>query len=131
MTDWVWLDEAVALAVHDLSINLYGGAPGVRDEVLLKSALEAAMQRAVACDHTDAVEAAAAYTSTIIGAFPFVEGNLRTGFLLGAMLLELNGWRLTAGEDDVTQAVQHLASGLLDEAGYTEFLRANVVAKGE
>jgi death-on-curing protein len=57
---------------------------------------------------------------------PFVEGNKRTGFLLGILLLELNGHRFNASEEAAAQAVLELAAGTLDEDGYCGFLRANV-----
>lgn len=39
MRAWIWLDERDALAVHDRSLSLHGGAPGVRDIGLPCSAL--------------------------------------------------------------------------------------------
>ena len=39
MTEFVWSDEADARAIHDLVLSEHGGAPGLRDEGLLKSAL--------------------------------------------------------------------------------------------
>ncbi len=57
---------------------------------------------------------------------PFIDGNKRTGFVVGILFLELNGYRFTASEADAAQAVLELAAGTLDEAGYTtNFLRAN------
>ncbi|MCY3757350.1 MAG: type II toxin-antitoxin system death-on-curing family toxin, partial [Acidobacteria bacterium] len=57
-----------------------------------------------------------------------VDGNKRTGFVVGVLFLELNGYRFTAKEEIATQAVLELAAGTLDEAGYTAFLRANTQA---
>jgi death-on-curing protein len=45
---------------------------------------------------------------------------------VAGVLLELNGFDFKASEEDATQAVLPLAAGTLDEAGYTEWLRANV-----
>ena len=56
---------------------------------------------------------------------PFVECNNRTAFVAGILFLELNGFHFTASEEAAAQAVLQLASGNLDEAGYTRFLRAN------
>ena len=70
-------------------------------------------------------EMAAAYTSGIVGNHPFVDGNKRTGFVVGILFLELNGYRFAASEQEAAQAVLELASGDLDEVGYTAFLRAN------
>jgi death-on-curing protein len=69
---------------------------------------------------------AAAYTAGIIRNHPFVDGNKRTAFVVGALFLEINGYRFTATEEDATQAVLGLAAGTLDEASFTRWLRANV-----
>lgn len=65
---------------------------------------------------------AAAYTSGIVNNHPFIDGNKRTGFLIGAVFLELNGYRLTATEEDAANAVLGMAAGKLSEVDYAEFL---------
>jgi death on curing protein len=98
----------------------------VRDEGLLHSALTRPRQRANYDEKADVIDLAVAYTAGIIRNHPFVDGNKRTGFLIGILFLELNGYRFTAPEATTTNAVIELAAGTLDEAGYTAFLRANV-----
>jgi death-on-curing protein len=68
---------------------------------------------------------AALYAAGIVRNHPFVDGNKRTGFVLGVLFLELHGFAFTASEEDATQAVMGLASGALEEAGYTAWLREN------
>jgi death-on-curing protein len=68
---------------------------------------------------------AAAYTWGIVRNHPFADGNKRTGFVVGILFLELNGYRFNASEGDTAQMVLQLASGNLDEAGYIAFLRAH------
>jgi death-on-curing protein len=68
---------------------------------------------------------AATYTWGIVRNHPFVDGNKRTGFVVGVLFLELNGYRFNASEEDAAQMVLELASGNLDEAGYIAFLRAH------
>jgi death-on-curing protein len=103
----VWVDVRDALALHDHLLALHGGAAGLRDDALLESALARPQQHF-------------AYGE------PFVDGNKRTGFVVGILFLELNGYRFTASEEEAAQAVLQLASGSLDESGYLAFLRANV-----
>ena len=69
---------------------------------------------------------ATAYTAGIVRNHPFVDGNKRTGFVVGILFLELNGYRFTATEEDAAQAVLALAERTLDEPSYSAFLRANV-----
>ncbi len=125
MKETVWIDEREALALHDRLLALNGGAAGVRDDGLLKSALARPQQYQAYGGSSDAVELAAIYTAGIVCNHPFVDGNKRTGFVIGILFLELNGYRFNASEEDAAQAVMTLAAGKLDEAGYGAFLRAN------
>ena len=122
----VWIDERDALALHDSLLALHGGAAGLRDDGLLKSALARPRQQFAYAESPDIVDMAAAYTWGIVRNHPFIDGNKRTGFVVGILFLELNGYRFTASEEDAAQAVLELAAGNLDEAGYSAFLRANV-----
>ena len=127
MTAWIWVDERLALAIHERSIMLHGGAARVRDAGLLQSALARPLQVAAYGEAADVIDLATAYTAGIIRNHPFVDGNKRAGFVVGILFLELNGLRFTASEEVATQAVMGLAAGTLDEAGYGAFLRGNVV----
>lgn len=126
MKDPLWIDERDALALHERLLSLHGGAEGLRGAELLQSAM-ARPRHLDACGKApDIVDLAAAYTAGIIRNHPFVDGNKRTGFVIGILFLELNGYRFTASEEDAAQAVLALAAGRLDEAAYASFLRANV-----
>jgi death on curing protein len=122
----IWVDERDALAVHDRLLALHGGAAGLRDEALLKSALARARQLFAYAEAPDLIDMATAYTSGIIRNHPFMDGNKRTGFVAGILLLEVNGYSFTASEEEAAQAVLGLDAESLDEAGYNAFLRANV-----
>ncbi|MGC2209185.1 MAG: type II toxin-antitoxin system death-on-curing family toxin [Candidatus Korobacteraceae bacterium] len=126
MKEPVWIDEHDALALHDRLLALHGGAAGVRDDALLKSALARPQQHRAYGGSPDAVELAAIYTAGIVRNHPFVDGNKRTGFVVGILFLELNGYLFHASEEDAAQAVIALAAGKLDEGGYCNFLRVNV-----
>jgi death-on-curing protein len=58
----VWIDERDALALHDRLLALYGGAVGLRDDGLLKSALARPQQHFAYAESPDIVDMAAAYT---------------------------------------------------------------------
>ena len=72
------------------------------------------------------MDISAAYTAGIVRNHPFVDGNKRTGFILGVLFLELNGYRFTATEEAAAQAVLGLAAGTLKEAVFGAWVRANV-----
>lgn len=126
MREPVWIDVRDVLAIHDRLLALDGGAAGVRDAGLLKSALARPQQILAYGDKPDQIAMAAAYTAGIVRNHPFVDGNKRTGFLVGVLFLEMNRARLSAIEEDATQAVLGLAAGTLDETAFAAWLRANV-----
>lgn len=126
MKDPIWIDERDALALHGRLLALHGGAAGLRDVGLLKSALARPQQYLAYAESADIIDLATAYTAGIARNHPFVDGNKRTGFVVGILFLELNGYRFTASEEDAAQTVLELAAGNLDETGYSDFLRANV-----
>lgn len=125
MTEPLWIEERDTLVLHDRLLALHGGAAGVRDDALLKSALARPRQIYAYGDAPDRIDLAAAYTVGLVRNHPFIDGNKRTGFVVGILFLELNGYTFTASEADAAQAVLALAAGALDEAGYARFLRAN------
>jgi len=125
MNEPEWIDDAVVLAIHDRQLVEHGGAAGLRDESLLLSAL-ARPRNHFDYARADIIELAMLYTAGILQNHPFVDGNKRTGFVVGALFLELDGYRLTASEEAAAQAVLEFAAGTIDEAGFCAFLRANV-----
>ncbi|HKM81035.1 MAG TPA: type II toxin-antitoxin system death-on-curing family toxin [Candidatus Acidoferrum sp.] len=122
----LWIDERDALAIHDRLLALDAGAAGVRDEGLLQSALARPQQLHAYGKRHDTVDLATANTAGIVRNHPFLDGNKRTGFVIGVLFLEMNGYRLTASEEDATQAVLGLAAGTLDETDFAAWMRANV-----
>ena len=125
MNEPVWIEERDALAVHDRLIGLDGGAAGVRDSGLLKSALARPQQLHAYGDKPSIIDMAAAYTAGIVRNHPFVDGNKRTGFVVGVLFLEMNGYRFIAAEEAAAQAVLNLAAGTLDETAFAMWMRAN------
>ena len=121
----VWIEECETLALHEHLLALHGGAPGLRDENLLGSALARPRQLYAYGTAPDITQMAAAYTAGILANHPFIDGNKRTGFVIGILFLELNGYSFTASEEDTARAVLALAGGDIKEADYVQFLREN------
>lgn len=124
MSELIWIEDDLVLAIHSRLLVEHGGAAGVRDESLLQSALGRPLNHA-AYASLDIIELAAKYTTGIVRNHPFVDGNKRTGFVIGVLFLELNGYRFTASEEAAAHAVLELAAGVIDEIRFCEFLRAN------
>ncbi len=131
MQDPIWLDERDALTLHDRLLAIHGGAVGVRDIGLLQSALARPQQHFAYSEAADIIQLAALYTAGIVRNHPFVDGNKRTGFVLGILFLELNGYDFSASEEDAAQAVIALASGAMNEESYSAFVSANATLRNE
>ena len=72
--EWVWLDRAVILAIHDMQLAEHGGGAGVRDAGLLDSALGKPLQlEAYGDPPPDAAALAASYGYGISRNHPFIE----------------------------------------------------------
>jgi death on curing protein len=124
MSEPIWIDAALVLAIHERQLAEHGGAEGLRDEALLHSALGRPPNHHAYAD-ADILVLVAKCTAGIVKNHPFVDGNKRTGFVVGILFLELNGYQFAASEEAAAQAVLELASGKLAEQEYCTFLRAN------
>ena len=120
----VWLDRSDCLAIHEMMLAQHGGLGGVRDEGLLESAL-ARPKNLFAYKSPPFARLAASYAAGIILNHPFLDGKKRTGFMLAAVFLELNGLIFTASEESVVEKTLALAAGELKEPGYAAWLKAN------
>lgn len=119
---FAWINRHALLLLHGESLVIHGGAPGIRDEGLLDSAL-ARPENLVAYGQPDVFDCAAAYAFGLAKNHPFIDGNKRTGFLGTGMFLRLNGYRLTATPQDATLTMLALAAGELSAADYAAWLR--------
>jgi death-on-curing protein len=126
--DWIWIDSAVLLAVHDEQLAEHGGAAGTRDMGLFESAIA---RRRLLAHHgePDAAELAAAYAFDIARNHPFVDGNRRTAFVAAELFLALNDLELTAEDADSVVTMLAFAAGQVDEATFAKWLRGHSAAR--
>jgi death-on-curing protein len=120
----IWLNREDCLAIHEMMLAQYGGLAGVRDQGLLESALSKP-RHLFGYGSPTLADLAASYAAGIILNHPFLDGNKRTGFMLAATFLELNGTEFTATEEAVVEMTLALASGRVKRAAYAEWLRKN------
>lgn len=128
MTDWVWPDRAVIVAVHEMQLAEHGGLAGVRDAGLLDSALSRATNLA-AYESPDAAALAAAYGWGISRNHPFIDGNKRTGFVAAELFLNLNGHDLVATDADCVLTMLGVAAGEVSEEAFAAWLRGHIVER--
>ena len=122
--DPVFLSLSEVLEIHQNQVARYGGAAGIRDMELLKSAL--GIPSATFGGrflHTDIHEMAAAYLFHLVKDHPFIDGNKRVGAVTALVFLELNGFDFDAPEDDFTEMVLAVTRGELGKADVAVFIR--------
>jgi death on curing protein len=121
---WSWIRRDVLISIHKEQISEHGGADGIRDEGLFDSAL-ARPENLVAYGDPDPFELAALYAAGIVKNHPFIDGNKRTGFIAGAIFLELNGYILSASNAEVVEITLSLAAGEVNEEEFAFWLKEN------
>jgi death-on-curing protein len=114
---------AVALAVHDKQLAEHGGAPGVRDQGLLESALARPQNVAAYNPDADTAAVAAAYAFGLARNHPFVDGNKRTALVALELFLALNGVDLLADDQSCVDVILRLAAGDFGEPELADWLR--------
>ncbi len=125
MQQWRWIDKPLLMLLHDESLLLHGGALGIRDEGLLDSALNRAVNLAL-YGEPDFAELAAAYAVGLAKNHAFVDGNKRVAFLAVGLFLGLNGYKLIASQTDATQTMLAVAGGEMQEADFAQWIRDNL-----
>lgn len=120
----VFLTFAEIIEIHNYQIENFGGASGVRDMELLKSAL--GMPSATFGGtflHPTIYEMAAAYLFHLVENHPFVDGNKRVGAMAALVFLDMNGIDFEASDEEFTAMVLRVASGKMLKAEITLFLK--------
>ena len=106
------LSQKHALLLHKLLIEETGGAPNVRDSGLLDSALESAYATFGGADLYPTMEKKAAQTGfSLIANHAFFDGNKRIGMFVMLTFLEVNGIKMSCGNDDVVDIAMRTAQG--------------------
>ena len=123
-----WLAKADVIELHDYVLARTGGSSGLRDEGLLESALSRPLNRWSYEGAEDIRDLAATYGIGLAKNHPFIDGNKRAAFLGVGVFLELNGWTLTATDDDAIATFYAVASSHMDEDALAVWVRANSVA---
>jgi death-on-curing protein len=126
MSEWVWIDVTVALALDADQLAEHGGGQGIRDIGALESAM-ARLCNLAAYGDPGAAELAAAYAFGIARNHPFVDGNKRTAAVVSELFLLRNGYALGATDAEVVVEFLALAAGELTEDDMAQWFRRHIV----
>ena len=121
-----WLSRVVVDAVHADQLREHGGLAGLRDESVLDSALARPKNKWVYSDKRDFATLAAAYGFALVTSHPYRDGNKRIGFLAIVTFLGINGYELTATDEDVVREMLALAAGDISEVELARWIRERV-----
>lgn len=113
--------EAVYI-VHDRQIARHGGAAGLRDSNLLETACARPLNKAE-YGEVDVFTLAAAYAFGIAKAHAFVDGNMRTAFVISVTFLRLNGYTFRAEPRKGVAMMEDIATGAVTEVDFAKWLQ--------
>ena len=119
-----WLTYEQVLAIHARQLRRYGGAPGLRDEGILRSALERPVNK-WQYEQADLALLAAAYAFGLAKNHAFVDGNKRVAFIAMVVFLRKNGVRFTPDQAQSTKIILALAAGEVSEDSLARWIRDN------
>jgi death-on-curing protein len=119
---WITYDQAIA--IHSRQLRRFGGAPGLRDEGLLRSALERPINK-WRSEQSDIAEPAAAYAFGLAKNHAFVDGNKRIAFVAMMGFLLKNDVAFGPEPAQSTSIILSLAAGEVSEESLTRWIRDN------
>lgn len=120
----IWLTYEQAVAIHSKQLLRFGGAAGLRDEGMLRSALERPVNK-WQYEQAGMAELAAAYAFGLAKNHPFVDGNKRIAFMAMLSFLRKNGVHFAPDQAQATVIILSLAAGEVSEEGLTRWIRDN------
>lgn len=120
-----FLEPDTVSFLHEQALREYGGYPGVRDEVLLESALARPVNKCAYAEpgDLDLFDLAAAYAFGIARSHPFNDANKRAAWASTVLFLRINGIRLQRPFAEAVERLVSLAAGEIDEADFAAWMR--------
>ena len=111
------------LAIHAQQIERYGGAHGVLDQNVIRSALARPIHRWTYDEGADLADLAAAYLVCFARSQGFSDGNKRTGLATALVFLALNGYRLHVNPRELYALTLRAATNRSDDAEVSAYFR--------
>jgi death-on-curing protein len=113
--------------IHDILIERFGGAKGIRDKGTFESAIGRPFQTFDGKDlYPDPVDKAAAIFESIVSNHPFVDGNKRTAYVLMRLILKRNQLDIEVDQDIKYDFVIKAAKGELTFDKIKTWIRNNL-----
>src|ERR1700738_4912813 len=106
----LWITYEQAIAIHSRQLRRFGGAPGLRDEGMLRSALERPINK-WRYEQSDMAELPAAYGFGLAKNHAFGDCNKRSGFMAVMGFLLKDGAAFERDPAHATAIILSLAAG--------------------
>jgi death-on-curing protein len=119
-----WLTYDQVIAIHSRQLRRFGGAAGLRDDGLLRSAIERPINK-WHYEQRELAELAAAYAFGLAKNHAFVDGNKRIAFMSMMTFLRKNGVRFAPEQAHATSMIMSLAAGEVSEESLARWIRVN------
>jgi len=121
----LWITYEQAIAIHARQLRRFGGAPGLRDEGMLRSALERPVNK-WSCEPASLPELAATYAFGLAKNDAFADGKKRIAFLAMTIFLRRNGFAFAPDPAQAATIILSLAAGEVSEKSLTRWIRGNL-----
>ena len=119
-----WLTYELVIAIHSRQLRRFGGAPGLRDDGLLRSAIERPVNK-WQYEQAELPALAAAYAFGLAKNHAFIDGNKRIAFMAMVVFLRNNSVRFAPDQAQATAMIMALAAGEVSEESLTRWIRDN------
>jgi death-on-curing protein len=124
----LWITYEQVVAIHGRQLRRFGGAPGLRDEGMLRSELERPINKR-RYEQAPIDELAAAYAFGLAKNHAFVDGNKRIAFMAMMVFMHKNGVGFSPDPAEATAMILSLAAGEVSEQSLTRWIRDNLESK--
>ncbi|MGI8527833.1 MAG: type II toxin-antitoxin system death-on-curing family toxin [Pseudolabrys sp.] len=119
-----WVSYEQVIAIHARQLRRFGGAAGLRDEGMLRSALERPVNK-WQYEQAELPALAAAYAFGLAKNHAFVDGNKRAAFMALVTFLRKNGINFAPQPAQATTIILALAAGEVSEQSLTRWIKDN------
>jgi death-on-curing protein len=119
-----WIAYEQVIAIHSRQLRRFGGAAGLRDEGMLRSALERPVNK-WQYEQAELPVLAAAYAFGLAKNHAFVDGNKRIAFMTMVVFLRKNGIQFAPDPAVATRMFFALAAGEVSEESLTRWINDN------
>jgi death on curing protein len=122
---------AELLKIHTVLIRETGGSDGVRDQVLLESALTLPYATFGGEElYTSIAEKTAAMGYSLLKNHGFIDGNKRIAVAAMDVFLLTNGYSLNIATDDAERMILDAAASVVSREQFSAWVQAHIVLLG-